>query len=164
MKHPAYSIVEAQDEPYLSEFRRLLREYTSTPGIRDMYFAALVSDIRQFPSGYGRPSGRLFLARSDHQIPIGICALRPCPQAMVSNAAEMKHLYVQPAYRRKGAGRDLTDMAIEAARAEGYEFLLLDTLDDMEAARGMYAEMGFIEVAPYFNNPSEGTHYLQLHL
>jgi hypothetical protein len=34
----------------------------------------------------------------------------------------------------------------------------------MEAARGMYAEMGFIEIPPYLNNPSEGMHYLQLRL
>jgi putative acetyltransferase len=156
-------IVEAQDEPYASAFLALLQEYALMLTTRNVCIDSLSSEIHQLPTVYGRPSGRLFLAVS-RQTPVGICALRPCPEAMVSNAAEMKRLYVRPEYRRQGTGRDLTDMAIEAARAEGYDFLLLDTLDDMEAARGMYAEMGFIEIPPYLNNPSEGMHYLQLRL
>jgi hypothetical protein len=39
--------------------------------------------------------------------------------------------------------------------------MLLDTLDDMEAARGLYATLGFAEVPAYYYNPIPGAHYLQ---
>jgi ribosomal protein S18 acetylase RimI-like enzyme len=46
----------------------------------------------------------------------------------------------------------------------GYSNLLLDTLDDMEAARGLYASLGFEEIPPYYFNPIPGAHYLRVSL
>ena len=42
--------------------------------------------------------------------------------------------------------------------------MLLDTLDDMEAARNLYASLGFQEVAPYYFSPIAGAHYLKADL
>jgi len=42
--------------------------------------------------------------------------------------------------------------------------MYLDTLDDMEAARELYATLGFEEVAPYYFNPVPGAHYLRVAL
>jgi ribosomal protein S18 acetylase RimI-like enzyme len=42
--------------------------------------------------------------------------------------------------------------------------MLLDTLDDMEAARGLYQALGFVEVPPYYYNPIAGAHYLKADL
>ena len=42
--------------------------------------------------------------------------------------------------------------------------MLLDTLDDMEAARELYGSLGFVEVAPYYFNPIPGAHYLKAEL
>ena len=42
--------------------------------------------------------------------------------------------------------------------------MLLDTLDDMEAARGLYATLGFEEIPPYYFNPIAGAHYLKAEL
>jgi len=42
--------------------------------------------------------------------------------------------------------------------------MLLDTLDDMEAARGLYASLGFEEIPPYYYNPIPGAHYLKVDL
>jgi len=41
---------------------------------------------------------------------------------------------------------------------------LLDTLDDMEAARGLYESLGFAEVPPFYFNPIPGAHYLKAEL
>ena len=77
------------------------------------------------------------------------------------NAAEMKRLYVRPAYRGAGLGRLLAEGILDAARQGGYDCVLLDTLDDMEAARALYEELGFEEVPPYYFNPIAGAHYLK---
>jgi hypothetical protein len=34
----------------------------------------------------------------------------------------------------------------------------------MEAARALYLELGFTEVAPYYHNPLAGAHYLKADL
>jgi ribosomal protein S18 acetylase RimI-like enzyme len=53
---------------------------------------------------------------------------------------------------------------LEQARLCGFACVLLDTLDDMEAARGLYGELGFEEIPPYYFNPIAGAHYLKVAL
>jgi ribosomal protein S18 acetylase RimI-like enzyme len=76
----------------------------------------------------------------------------------------MKRLYVRPAYRRYGLGRVLAQRLMDLATQAGYSHMLLDTLDDMEAARGLYVTLGFEEVPPYYFNPIAGAHYLKAEL
>jgi putative acetyltransferase len=73
----------------------------------------------------------------------------------------MKRLYVRAAFRRFGLGRLLAQALMDEARRGGYSVMLLDTLDDMEAARGLYGSLGFDETAPYYFNPIAGAHYLK---
>ena len=73
----------------------------------------------------------------------------------------MKRLFVRPAFRRFGLGRMLAEALLIEARRAGYSAMLLDTLDEMESARELYASLGFVEVAPYYFNPVAGAHYLK---
>ena len=92
----------------------------------------------------------------------GCCALRPLDTADYPNAAEMKRLYVRKAFRGFGLGRQLAESALDAARQAGYACVLLDTLDDMEAARNLYTDLGFTAIEPYYHNPIAGAHYLKV--
>jgi GNAT superfamily N-acetyltransferase len=76
----------------------------------------------------------------------------------------MKRLYVRRAFRRFGLGRLIAQALIDRARAAGYSSMLLDTLDEMESARELYASLGFTEVPPYYYNPIPGAHYLRVDL
>jgi putative acetyltransferase len=91
----------------------------------------------------------------------GCCAIRPLSDVDYNNACEMKRLYVLPAFRGLGLGRQLAEKAIGFAKDAGYGCILLDTLDEMETARGLYQELGFSEVEPYYHNPIPGAHYLR---
>ncbi|MNT82924.1 putative N-acetyltransferase YsnE [compost metagenome] len=91
----------------------------------------------------------------------GCCALRPLDSADTPNSAEMKRLYVRKAFRGFGLGRQLAEATLDAARQAGYASVLLDTLDDMEAARNLYTDLGFESIEPYYHNPIPGAHYLK---
>ena len=66
--------------------------------------------------------------------------------------------------RLQHARRDLEQDLLDEARRAGYSAMLLDTLDDMEAARELYASLGFVEIPPYYFNPIPGAHYLKAEL
>ncbi len=81
-----------------------------------------------------------------------------------ANACEMKRLYVRPAFRGLRLGRQLAEAIMDSARNRGYDCVLLDTLDEMETARALYEDLGFVEVPPYYHNPIPGAHYLKAKL
>jgi putative acetyltransferase len=103
------------------------------------------------------------LALVDGQL-AGCGGFRPLPDADYPNACEMKRLYVRRAFRRFGLGRILAQSLMDRARRAGYSCMLLDTLDDMEAARSLYVTLGFEDIPPYYFNPIAGAHYLKVNL
>ena len=137
-------------------------EYARMLGV-DLCFQGFEAELAQLPGDYAAPGGGLLLAWVDGAL-AGCGAFRPLPDADYANACEMKRLYVRRAFRRFGLGRQLAQALMDQARQAGYSAMLLDTLDDMEAARGLYASLGFGEVPPYYYNPIAGAHYLKADL
>ena len=75
--------------------------------------------------------------------------------------APVKAQIVRKAFRGFGLGRALAEAIVQEASRQGYATVLLDTLDDMEAARSLYEELGFVEIPPYYHSPYPGAHYLK---
>ena len=146
--------------PELTEAtREIFREYAQGLGV-DLCFQNFEAELAAMPGEYVPPQGALLLALVDGEV-AGCGALRPLPEADYANACEMKRLYVRPAFRQFGLGRMLAQALLDRGLQAGYSAMLLDTLDDMEAARGLYASLGFEEIAPYYFNPIPGAHYLK---
>jgi len=139
--------------------REIFREYAATLDV-DLSFQNFEDELAGLPGEYAAPRGQLLLAEVEGSI-AGCCALRPLDAADYPNACEMKRLYVRKAFRGFGLGRQLAEATLDAARQAGYACVLLDTLDGMEAARALYAELGFEEIPPYYHNPVAGSHYLK---
>ncbi len=142
--------------------RGLFREYAAGLGV-DLCFQGFEAELAALPGDYAPPQGILLLAWVGGEL-AGCGAFRPLPDVDYANACEMKRLYVRPGFRRYGLGRLLAQALIDAALQAGYSAMLLDTLDDMEAARGLYTTLGFEEVPPYYFNPIAGAHYLKCDL
>jgi putative acetyltransferase len=142
--------------------REIFREYAQALGV-DLCFQQFDEELASLPGEYGAPRGALLIATVDGEL-AGCCALRPLDSADYPNASEMKRLYVRKPFRGFGLGRQLAEAILDCARQGGYACVLLDTLDEMEAARALYVDLGFEEIPPYYQNPIPGAHYLKADL
>ncbi len=159
---PQIEIVAAETAAQLQATRELMREYGASLGV-DLCFQNFEEELAGLPGAYAAPAGALLLALVDGA-PAGCVAMRPLPESDHINACEMKRLYVKRAFRKFGLGRMLAQQLMDLATQAGHSCMLLDTLDDMEAARGLYSTLGFYEVPPYYFNPIPGAHYLKADL
>ena len=162
MAHPDLAFITPATAAQWAEAKNILREYASSLDA-DLCFQDFEGELLELPGQYAVPRGAFFLAIVAGQV-AGCCALRPLDDVDYPNACEMKRLYVRPAHRGSGLGRLLAERVLDAARQDGYDSILLDTLSDMESARALYEDLGFEEVPPYYHNPIAGAHYLRAEL
>jgi putative acetyltransferase len=162
MGSPEVTLQSPATAAQLDDVRTIFREYAASLDI-DLCFQNFEAELAALPGDYAAPSGHLVLAYVDGAL-AGCGALRGLPEVDYANACEMKRLFVRPAFRKFGLGRTLAQALIDEAQRVGYSAMLLDTLDDMEAARELYASLGFEEIPPYYFNPIPGAHYLKVDL
>lgn len=154
----AYAIREARWPQDRGVVEELFREYVAALGV-DVSFQDVEEEFASLPGKYAQPSGRILLAWSGEE-PAGVLARRMIGPGL----AEMKRLYVRPAFRGLGIARDLTSRVIADARQAGISRIVLDTLGSMHAARTLYAGFGFQPIPPYYANPLPDVVYLGLDL
>jgi GNAT superfamily N-acetyltransferase len=82
---------------------------------------------------------------------VGCVALRSL--AKFANSAEVKRLYVRPQHRGCGIAASLYQSLEKYARERRYEWLYLDTTDDMIAAQRFYGALGYELTTRYNDNP-----------
>ena len=150
-------IVPAHTPDQIEEARQLFKEYVAWLEI-DLCFQNFDVELAGLPGDYAPPRGCLLLAVDGDQI-AGCIALRK----IADGICEMKRLFVRAAFRGKGLGRELADNIIRNATKIGYERMRLDTLPGrMDKAIALYRELGFKEIAPYYNNPVPDAMFMEL--
>jgi putative acetyltransferase len=106
--------------------------------------AVLQCECRNLPAIYRSP-GALLIADDGGQ-PAGCAGLASCSP---ERTAEIKRLYVRPAYRGKGIARILMSHAHHHAAQHGMIRLILDVLPARTAIVGFYRSLGYTETGPY---------------
>nr|WP_219942033.1 GNAT family N-acetyltransferase [Iamia sp. SCSIO 61187] len=94
------------------------------------------------------PAGTFLLARVRAE-PVGCAALRFRP----GPGAEVKRMWVAPSARGMGVARRLLEALEREARAVGAPVLRLDTNRALVEAIALYRSSGFVEVAPFNDEP-----------
>jgi ribosomal protein S18 acetylase RimI-like enzyme len=135
--------------------RGMFREYKAAIGV-DLCFQSFEQELAAVESLYGPPGGRVLLAWA-HERLAGCGALR----SLAPGVAELKRMYVRPAFRGLGLGRRLANALLDAAADLGYRAVRLDTLPAMAEAIGLYRSLGFREIQPYDENPLPGVLYME---
>ena len=138
--------------------RTLVREYAASLNV-SLDFQNFDEELLHFEQEYAPPGGTFLLARQNIEF-LACGAFRRFSET----ECEMKRLYVRPAGRNLGIGRQLAVVLITEAKALGYKRMLLDTLPTMHSAQSLYKSLGFQPIEPYRHNPIEGTSYLKLEL
>ncbi|MET3106511.1 ribosomal protein S18 acetylase RimI-like enzyme [Oxalobacteraceae bacterium GrIS 2.11] len=90
------------------------------------------------------PRGIFYLVEMNNEI-AGMVGLRH----MRDGVAEIKRLYIRPAYRGRSLGRSCLRKVLADASEFGYQTALLDTAPFMYSARRLYASLGFKACEPY---------------
>lgn len=92
---------------------------------------------------------------------VGCVALRSL--AKFAHRGEVKRLYVRPQHRGRGIAAALYLSLEKYARERGYEWLYLDTTDEMVAAQRFYAALGYEKTLSY-NDNSQATIFMRKNL
>lgn len=132
----------------LADIRVLFAEYAVLVA-EALCFQNFDEELEALPGGYALPQGALLIAR-DGAAAAGCVALR----RLDAGTAEMKRMYVRPAYRGTGLGRQLAAAIIDEARKRGHARIVLDTLPKLAPAIALYRDLGFRETGPYLAAPT----------
>jgi GNAT superfamily N-acetyltransferase len=139
--------------------RALLREYEAWTGV-DLCFQGFEAELAGLPGDYDPARDGALLVLDGEDSLAGCVGVR----RLDATTCELKRLYLRPAARGGGRGRALLEAAVDRARTLGYRSMRLDTLPVMDAAQALYRARGFVEIAPYRENPVPGARYFELDL
>ncbi len=150
--------ISAANDSDIPEVRRLFLEYQDWLGF-SLCFQGFDQELATLPGKYAPPAGALLVARDPAGALIGCVALRPTP---FDGICEMKRLYVSPAARGSGLGRELLRAILDAARERNYKAIRLDTVPGkMDRAIEMYRAVEFEEIPAYYDAPMEHVLFLE---
>jgi uncharacterized protein (TIGR02246 family) len=149
-------IIQAHTKRHIEEVRALFREYQVFLGV-DLGFQGFEEELAGLPGKYVPPDGLLLLAMSGQKA-AGCGALRK----LDGRRCEMKRLFVRPKFRGRGLGKTLAKRLVDEALRMGYSTMVLDTLDKLKAAMGIYESLGFVPTKAYYRNPLSGVVYWKL--
>jgi len=141
------------------EIARLLHDFNTeyeepTPGPK--FIAERVAEL------LGGGETKVLLAGDP---PAGLAVLR-FRRSLWSPGLEcyLAELYVAPDRRGQGLGRALMDAVIDLARAEGADYIDLNTAVEDRAARSLYESLGFDNRGGHPDDPGAANLYYELEL
>ena len=148
-----------------SELIPLYEEYGAMLLETDPVFARSLAqqnydeEILHLEEKYAPPKGQIYLVFVDGEL-AGCVGMKPSDDSH----AELKRLYVRPAFRGRNLGETLTGRIMDDARKAGYRYLRLDTLPGLKSALKLYRRLGFRETDPYYDCLVPGTIFMEIEL
>ena len=148
-----------------SELIPLYEEYGAMLLETDPVFARSLAqqnydeEILHLEEKYAPPKGQIYLVFVDGEL-AGCVGMKPSDDSH----AELKRLYVRPAFRGRNLGETLTRRIMDDARKAGYRYLRLDTLPGLKSALKLYRRLGFRKTDPYYDCLVPGTIFMEIEL
>jgi len=146
--HPVFRVAAVTD----ADAHELLAEYFSMRAAGFDPAAGSYRAVFPDPARFTPPDG-VFLVVDDGASPVGCGGIR----MLEPHRAEVKHLYLRDTVRGRGWGRLLLAELERRAAELGATEAVLDTNVALEAAGSLYRTNGYVEIAPYNDNPNATT-------
>ncbi|GAB1690052.1 GNAT family N-acetyltransferase [Krasilnikovia sp. M28-CT-15] len=113
----------------------------------------LLAQQRELAEAHGGADGVVYLLHDTAAYLVAVVDGRAVAcgawQPLEPGAAELKRMYVRPAYRGRGIARQLVVALEEEALATGRPTLRLETGTYLPAAIALYRACGYTEIPPY---------------
>lgn len=131
--------IRREDNPTVSQvIRTVMTEFScvgegfsiNDPEVDDMY------------SAYAQPRAGFFVLTDQEDGVVGVGGYAPLTGSD-GNTCELRKMYLLPAARGQGAGRRLLEHCLQAAAADGYTRMYLETVQGMTDAAALYVRNGF---------------------
>jgi ribosomal protein S18 acetylase RimI-like enzyme len=151
-----FNIIIARTPGEFEAGKALFVEYAASLDF-DLGFQGFQQELNVISEQYQAPMGALLLCFNEQQEAVGCAGIRQ----LTSTTAELKRLYVKPAFRSFKIGRHLLELAITTAKDLNYQFIRLDTVPGQEKAHNLYRSLGFYTIDAYRHNPIAGTIYME---
>lgn len=142
----------------LGALQKLILEYVAWLAI-DLSYQNFDEEMASLEALFTLPSGCYFFAKQGADIAGGVGF-----RTIDTDTAEVKRLYVRPEYQGLKIGRALMEHLLLRLAKLGYRRVVLDAVPPTQRAQALYLDMGFQEIAPYFNNPTPNTKFYGLDL
>jgi putative acetyltransferase len=97
-------------------------------------------ELHQLPASYADRGGQFWIARTDAGELLGTAGMYKLSPTMF----ELRKMYLLPASRGLGLGKQLLDTSIAWTRDHGATHIVLDTMEKMTRAIAFYEAHGFI--------------------
>jgi ribosomal protein S18 acetylase RimI-like enzyme len=138
----------AEGRTALTRYAQELAERAPVPPAPSWIEDFLAAD----PRSLAPPRGLFVVATLGEDV-VGCAGLRLTGDDVPPGAGEIKRMWVDPTVRGRRLGTRLLDHLVDIAREAGLRRIVLDTRGDLTEARALYAREGFVEIAPYNQNP-----------
>ena len=156
---PLLTFERVEQAAHWDAFVGLMREYAGSD-LNNPGQSSIHGDMRHPQERYSGLNGQAWLIQLDGQV-VGCGAFTTTRK---SGLAELKRLYVRPAFRGLSASRPLTLHLIKQARASGFTRMGLSTWRSNTLALGLYERMGFTPMPAFKNHPDPDLVYLGMSL
>lgn len=116
----------------------------------DDYYISLVGDVHLRYAAINDPKNMACIVVAyEKDTPIG-CG---CWKAVDQETAEVKRIYVEPEFRRRGVASAIIDLLESHICASGYRKALLETARTTGDSKALYLSLGYREI-PYYGSPA----------
>lgn len=125
-----------------SEVARLIRTVMPEFGADGPGYAIHDPEVDSMTSAYDRPRATYYVVTHLERV-VGGGGVAPLDGGS-PDTCELRKMYFLPEARGLGLGRLMLRRCLQRARAIGFRYCYLETLDRMTAARGLYEAAGFL--------------------
>jgi GNAT superfamily N-acetyltransferase len=138
--------------------KRLFLQYIQSLDF-ELTFQDVDRELAEIAIEYNAPTGALLLVYNGDKA-IACAGVRKIDPT----TAELKRMFVDPAYRGHQLGQQLLQMALAVSKQLGYSSIRLDTVPQMRSAIKLYELAGFREIDAYRFNPMPGAIFMEKEL